>query len=258
MGMQTLTSKDGASIAYERSGRGPALVLVGGAFMTRRSFTPLAEALAPEFEVVAYDRRGRGDSTITPPYAVERELEDLAAVLDAVGGSFVYGMSSGAALALLAAGSGLPVERVAGTEPPYRLPEHPQIHGSYGPTLARLTEAGRFDEAVAHFMVNGVGQPREVVDRMKADPFWPNLVALAHTLGHDNAIMAGYRLPDHLARVTVPALVLSSTGSAPWLQESAAATASALPDGRHVQREGGFHDLPPETLAAELTAFFKG
>src|SRR5882757_759946 len=106
MGMETVISKDGTSIAYERTGHGPALVLVGGAFMTRQSFTPLAEALAPEFEAVSYDRRGRGDSSITEPYAVDRELEDLTAVMDAVGSSFVYGMSSGAALAFLAAGSG--------------------------------------------------------------------------------------------------------------------------------------------------------
>jgi len=258
MGMETVTSKDGTSIAYERTGQGPALVLVGGAFMTRQSFAPLAEALAPEFDVVAYDRRGRGDSTITPPYAVERELEDLAAVLDAAGGSFVYGMSSGAALAFLAAGSGLPIRRVSGMEPPYRVEGFPPITAAYGATLARLTEAGRFDDAVAHFMVNGVGQPKEVVDQMKADPFWPHLVALAHTLVHDNAVMAGYRLPAHLSRISVPALVLSSTGSTPWLQASAEAAASALPAGRHVQRDGGFHDLPPETIAAALTEFFKG
>ncbi|QUQ71799.1 alpha/beta fold hydrolase [Kutzneria sp. CA-103260] len=258
MGMQTVTSKDGTSIAYSLAGQGPALVLVGGAFMTRHSFAPLAEALAPEFSVVAYDRRGRGDSTITAPYAVDRELEDLAAVLDAVGGAFVHGMSSGAALAFLAAGSGLPIQRVSGMEPPYRLPDHPPITAAYGATLARLTEAGRFDDAVAHFMVNGVGQPREVVDQMKADPFWPQLVALAPTLVHDNAVMAGYRLPDHLSRISVPALVLSSTGSFPWLQEAAAATAAALPAGRHLSRDGSFHDLPPATIATALTEFFKG
>jgi pimeloyl-ACP methyl ester carboxylesterase len=258
MGMQTVTSKDGTSIAFELTGQGPALVLVGGAFMTRQAFAPLAAALASEFSVVSYDRRGRGDSTITEPYAVDRELEDLAAVLDAVGGSYVHGMSSVAALALLAAGSGLPIQRVSGMEPPYRIEGFEPVHGSYGPTLARLVEAGRLDDAVAHFMVNGVGQPQTAVDQMKADPFWPQLVALAPTLVHDNAVMAGYRLPSWLAQITVPALVLSSTGSFEWLQASAAATAAAIPAGRHLSRDGGFHDLPPATLAAALTEFFKG
>ena len=257
MGMETVTSKDGTSIAYERVGHGPALVLVGGAFMTRQSFTPLAEALAPGFEAVSYDRRGRGDSSITEPYSVDRELEDLTAVAEAVGSSFVYGMSSGAGLAFLAAASGVPISRVAGMEPPYRLPDAPPVDPSYGPVLTSLTEAGRLDDAVAHFMINGVGQPASVVDHMRADPFWSNMVALAPTLVHDNAIMAGYGLPAFLATISIPALVLSSTGSAPWLQDSAAAAASALPDGQHVSRDGGFHDLPVEILAAVLTEFFK-
>jgi len=258
MGMQTVTSKDGTSIAYERSGQGPTLVLVGGAFMTRASFAPLAAALAASFDVVAYDRRGRADSTIVEPYAVDRELEDLAAVLSAVGGSFVYGMSSGAALAFLAASAGLPITRVAGMEPPYRLPDAPPVDPTYGPVLTSLIEAGRNDDAVAHFMLNGVGQPQSVVDHMRADPFWPHLVGLAPTLVHDNAVMADGGLPPFLSSITVPALVISSTGSSPWLQAGAAAAASALPDGRHISRDGGFHDLPPEVLATVLTEFFKG
>jgi len=258
MGMQTVTSKDGAAIAYERSGQGPTLVLVGGAFMTRASFAPLAAALAPSFDVVAYDRRGRADSTIVEPYSVDRELEDLAAVLSAVGGSYVYGMSSGAALAFLAASAGLPITRVAGMEPPYRLPDAPPVDPTYGPVLTSLVEAGRNDDAVAHFMLNGVGQPQSVVDHMRSDPFWPHLVALAPTLVHDNAVMADGGLPPFLSIITVPTLVVSSTGSAPWLQSAAAATAAAVPDGRHVSRDGGFHDLPPEVLADVLTEFFKG
>jgi pimeloyl-ACP methyl ester carboxylesterase len=257
MGMETVTSPDGASIAYERTGHGPALVLVGGAFMTRQAFTPLAEALASEFDVVTYDRRGRGDSTIVEPYSVERELEDLTAVLAAVGGSFAYGMSSGAALALLAAGSGVPLSRVAGMEPPYRTAGFPPVDPSYGRILDSLVAEGRNEDAVAHFMLNGVGQPAEVVDQMKADPFWPHLVALAPTLVHDNTIMGDGAVPAALSGITVPALVLSSTGSFPWLQAAAAATADAIAQGRHIRADGGFHDLPVTTIATALTEFFK-
>ena len=257
MGMETVTSKDGTSIAYERVGHGPALVLVGGAFMTRQSFTPLAEALAPEFEAVSYDRRGRGDSSITEPYSVDRELEDLTAVVDAVGSSFVYGMSSGAALAFLAAASGVPISRVAGMEPPYRTADSPPVDESYGRILDSLIAEGRFEDAVAHFMINAVGQPAAVVDQMRADPFWAHLVALAPTLVHDNAVLADGGVPAFLSRIPVPALTLSSTGSSPWLQAAAAAAASALPHGQHISRDGGFHDLPVETLAAVLTEFFK-
>ncbi|MEV6606471.1 alpha/beta fold hydrolase [Kutzneria sp. NPDC051319] len=258
MGMQTVTSKDGTSIAYERTGRGPTLVLVGGAFMTRQSFTPLAAALAPAFDVVAYDRRGRGDSTDTRPYAVDRELEDLSAVLDAVGGSFVYGMSSGAALALHAAASGLPVQRVSGMEPPYRVPDAPPVDESYGPILDSLLAEGRNADAVAHFMTRAVGQPAEVVDQMKASPMWAGLVAIAPTLAYDNAVMGDGVVPAALSHITVPALILSSTGSSPWLQAAAAAAASALPQGQHIARDGGFHDLPVDVIAAVLTEFFKG
>ncbi|REH52016.1 alpha/beta fold hydrolase [Kutzneria buriramensis] len=257
MGMETVTSKDGTSIAYERTGQGPALVLVGGAFMTRQSFGPLAEALAGEFEAVSYDRRGRVDSTDTLPYSVERELEDLTAVLEAVGGSFVYGMSSGAALALLAAGSGVPVRRVAGMEPPYRVEGAPPVDPTYGPVLESLLAEGRRGDAVAHFVTKAVGQPAEVVDQMKASPMWDGLVAVAPTLAYDNAIMGDGEPPALLANIAVPALIISSTGSSPWLQAGAAGAAAALPDARHVQRDGGFHDLPVEVLAAVLTEFFK-
>ncbi|GAA3435804.1 alpha/beta fold hydrolase [Kutzneria kofuensis] len=255
--METVTSKDGTSIAYERIGQGPVLALVGGAFMTRHSFGAHAQALAAEFEVVTYDRRGRGGSTITPPYAVEREIEDLAAVVDAVGASFVHGMSSGAALAFLAAAAGLPVRRLSGMEPPYRVAGAPPVDPTYGPILESLTEAGRYDEVVAHFMINAVGQPPEAVDQLKASPMWPDLVALAPTLVHDNAVMGDALPPASLSRIPVPTLVISSTGSAPFLQSASAAAASLIPDAVHVQRDGAFHDLPPETLAAALTEFFK-
>src|SRR5687768_1328638 len=98
--METVKSKDGTTIAYEKSGKGPALILVGGALAGRTGGSELAQLLAPHFTVYSYDRRGRGDSGDTKPYAVEREVEDLEALIDAAGGAaFVYGKSSGAALA---------------------------------------------------------------------------------------------------------------------------------------------------------------
>src|SRR5947199_6861992 len=118
--MRTVISKDGTALAFDQSGQGPALILVAGATATRLAEAALSAHLAPHFTVFAYDRRGRGDSGDTAPYAVEREVEDLEALIREAGGSaFVFAISSGAALALEAAASRLNVKKLALYEPPF-------------------------------------------------------------------------------------------------------------------------------------------
>src|SRR5262245_34249829 len=177
--ISTLTSKDGTRIAYERHGEGPPLVLVDGA-MCRRQFgpmAPLAKLLAPRFTVAYYDRRGRGDSGDTPPYAVEREVEDLAAIVDALGGSaFVYGTSSGAALAMRAAASGVRVRKLVLFEPPYAMdPSASPLLATYRARIDALLAAGRRGDAIALFS-KVVGMPAFAIFMMKLMPnVWPKL-----------------------------------------------------------------------------------
>ncbi|MFL6124118.1 alpha/beta fold hydrolase, partial [Actinophytocola sp.] len=170
--MDKVTSADGTEIAYEWVGTGPAVVLVGGAFCDHNATAELAGALAGEFTAVSYDRRGRGESGDTQPYEVRREVEDLTAVIDAVGGhAFVHGISSGAALCLVAAAGGAPVDAVSALEPPYRVAaDAPPVPDGYTATLVELTSTGRRDDAVAYFMTEAVGQPPEAVAQARKMP----------------------------------------------------------------------------------------
>jgi pimeloyl-ACP methyl ester carboxylesterase len=250
-------SRDGTPIAYQQSGSGPAIVLVGGAFCDRNFAAPLVPLLAERFTVISYDRRGRGDSGDTPPYAVDREVEDLAALIDVVGGSaYLYGVSSGAILCVEAAAAGLPVSGLGLVEPPY------DIDGGHRvPHLAdeyvALCGAGRRGDAVALFMTKAVGQPPEMVDQMKATPMWPALEALAHTLAYD-AWVTARDLPsaERVASVTVRAVGIGSTTSPPWLRAGAQAIAKLLPSGRYAELDGEFHMPRPDLVAAELKSAF--
>ena len=259
--MATVTSKDGTVIAYERSGSGPPLILVDGALCHRRfgPMSKMAALLAPHFTVYAYDRRGRGESGDTQPYARERELEDLAALLAAAGGSAcVAGVSSGAALALEAAASGLPIHRVAAFEPPF------VEVGTSGPVpdhAARLREllaAGRRGDAVAYFMRDMVGAPGFVVVMMRLmRGTWKKLQAVAHTLPYDTAILRDFRVPTaRLSGIRVPTLVLNGEKSDARLVGAARAVAAAVPGARHVTFPRQTHNVDPRVLAPALTAFF--
>jgi pimeloyl-ACP methyl ester carboxylesterase len=256
--MERARSKDGTEIAYDRSGDGPPLILVGGAFADRTGAADVAAALASRFSAVAYDRRGRGDSGDAPDYAVEREVEDLEALIDAVGGTaFVYGMSSGAALALHAAAAGAPITRLSACEPPFRVEGAPPAPERYIETLQELRAADRRGDAVEYFLTRAVGMPAEAVQQMRGAPMWPGMEATSHTLVYDAFVMGDSSVPTALlAKVNIPTLVLDSTGSAPWLRSAAAATAAALPQATHRSLDGGFHHLPPQVLVPALTEFF--
>ncbi|WP_412537897.1 alpha/beta hydrolase [Longispora sp. K20-0274] len=260
--MFTVLSADGTRIAYDRRGRGPAVVLVGGAFQVRGnpSLTGLAEHLSDRFTVYAYDRRGRGDSTDTAPYAVEREIEDLGALIGAAGGSAaLFGVSSGAALALRAARV-LPVTRLAVYEPPFVVDDsRPPVPGDYLATVDRLIAGDRRAEAIAYFTTAAVGLPAEMTVGMEQSPFWPVMLSVAHTIGYDGRVMgesmSGRPLGAEWGEVPVPTLVLAGSETFGWLRTGVAALAAMLPQARHVVLDGQTHEVRPAVVGPLLAEF---
>jgi pimeloyl-ACP methyl ester carboxylesterase len=263
--MNQVTSKDGTQIAYETKGTGPAVILVDGA-LCYRSFGPmthLAELLAPHFTVYIYDRRGRGESSNSLPYAVEREVEDIEALIKAAGGkAFVYGISSGACLALEAAIKlGEKIRKLAMYEPPYNSEEATrQAWREYRKKLAELLAAGRRGDAAALFM-GFVGTPADQIDGMRQAPVWPMFEAVAPTLAYDAAAIGEDRSAPVKRAVTVsmPALVIDGGANLafmPFMHESATALAKAIPHAQQRTLEGQTHDVNLEVLAPVLMEFF--
>ena len=261
-----VTSKDGTRIAYEKTGAGPALVIVAGALSDRSNATRLATLLSEHFTVLNYDRRGRGESTDTSPYAVEREVEDIEALIDAAGGSAsLFGSSSGAVLALEAA-SRLPtkVRRQVLYEPPFIVDDsRPPVPADMLARVTELVAQGKRGDAVSAFMIDGVGVPAEMVEGMRRSPMWAGLERVAHTLVYDLKLMgdtqAGKPLPaERWKTAKAPALVLSGGASEPWLHAAAEALAKLLPDGEHRVLEGLDHSaavMAPQKLVPVLTEF---
>lgn len=262
--MTTVTSQDGTTIAYERAGAGPTLILVHGATQHRagdRTMRDLAARLAARFTVVQYDRRGRGDSGDTLPFAVAREVEDLAALVDAVGGpAGVYGMSSGAALALEAA-LALPgkIGKLALYEPPFDDDGAARARWrAYTGALRELLAEGRRGDAMALFL-RLVGLPEERIEAMRRAPTWPAAERIAPTLAYDHLDLMGEEAAvpvGRAARVTVPALVLAGGSSFEFMRRTASTLARAFPGGRALVLEGQTHDVDPAVLAPVLEAFF--
>jgi pimeloyl-ACP methyl ester carboxylesterase len=256
--MEHVTSADGTTIAFDKLGSGPPVILVCGGSVDRMSLAGLADLLAADFTVLNFDRRGRGDSGDTPPYDEEREIEDIDAVADAAGGSaFLFGSSSGAALAMDAAARLDSITKVALWEPPF-LPEGaPRPPADTAQTFHDLVAAGRRDDAAEFFMRDVVRMPPEFVDGAKQSPFWAPTVALAHTLEYDARIMGDYSIPtDRAAAVKVPAIVLAGGADFPWMPETAQTIADAMVDGRMQRLEGQGHNVDVSVLAPVLTEFF--
>jgi pimeloyl-ACP methyl ester carboxylesterase len=260
-----VTSKDGTAIAFDRIGEGSPVVVVGGALSTRSAAEALAGLLAPSFTVYAYDRRGRGDSGDTPPYEVEREVEDIQALVQEAGGSaFAFGHSSGGVLALETAAHTLGITKLALYEPPFIVDDsRPPVPDDYVEHLAELASTDRRSDAVEYFMLAGVGVPREAVAPMKELPFWPALEGVAHTLSYDGQIM-GDNLSGKLlqverwASVTIPTLVIDGGASPPWLGNAARRLVNVLSDARRRTIERQTHDVDPVLLAPVLEEFFAG
>ena len=266
--MDRVTSKDGTSIACERQGAGPAVILVGGAFVDRSENAPLAAELAGRFATYNYDRRGRGDSGDTPPYAVAREIEDIEALIAEAGGSaHLYGISSGGALVLEAAAAGVAVNRLAVYEVPYDLAEDgPQRHREYVARLEGFLAEGRRGDAAELFM-RLAGASDEMVAGARSSPMWPGLEAIAPTLRYDAACMGDNRPPsDRLARITRPTLVAVGgaspdsfvAGGGDFFARAADAIAASIPRAQRLTLEGQTHMVDPKVLAPVLERFFTG
>jgi pimeloyl-ACP methyl ester carboxylesterase len=279
--MKTVTSKDGTTIAFDQLGKGPAVILVAGALGTRsyEAHDSIAHILSKQFTVIDYDRRGRGDSTDTHPYAVQREIEDIEALIDAVGGSaFLFGTSSGAILALEAARA-LPnkVKKLALYEPPFIIDDsRPPLPNDYVEQLNAAIAAGRPGDAVEIFMTKAMLIPDEFVTMMRSAPMsqtfadeagakppeWADMEKVAHTLAYDGTIvkdfLEGKPLPSkRWASFTAPTLVIVGGNSEPFFHDGAQALVDVMSNARRHILEGQDHNVSAAALAPVLTEFFK-
>jgi len=258
----TVVSADGTLIAFDAWGEGEPLIMIDGA-TAYPAINPTNEQvgrlLGGTYRTYAYDRRGRGESTDTKPYAVEREIEDIAALIEVAGGSAtLFGWSSGAVLALDAAAAGLPVSRVVAFEPPFVVDgSRPPLPADYVQRLDAATAAGNPGDAVAIFMTDAVGGPPEMVEGMRHSDFWPVMEGIAHTIAYDGRIMgttmSGNPLPtDRWSAISVPVLVMYGKGTFPSIIPAAHALAELLPTASLRAVDGENHSAPAEVLAAEL------
>jgi pimeloyl-ACP methyl ester carboxylesterase len=266
----TVTSADGTAIAVDRAGRGPAVVCVDGA-MSTRSLGPgqmLAPHLADAFTVYTYDRRGRGGSGRggsgdAAPYEIQREIEDLAAVVAAAGGqAMVFGHSSGCVLALEAARAGLPITRLALYETPLVIDRtRPAVGEQWARELNRLLATGQHGRAVRRFMVHVAAAPRIVPALMSLTPMWKQIKAVAPTLAYDTALLAPYQTGEptpisRFADVHLPACLLAGSRSPQWIANAARSLQRVLPAGELTVLDGQTHMLRPKATAPTVREFF--
>jgi pimeloyl-ACP methyl ester carboxylesterase len=256
----TVTSKDGTKVAYDKVGNGPVVVLVLGALNSRKSGAKLAKLLASRFTVISYDRRGRGDSTDTAPYAPQREVEDVKALIEEIGEPvFLYGHSSGAALAIEAANKlNKQVRKLAIYEAPYALDSDAnKAAKEYNSLLKKLLASGRNGDAVALF-VRSVGVSDKQVQAMKRMTMWRGLEKLAPTLAYDSDTLGeGHSLPTALlAGITTPTLVMHGGSGTPAMRDTAQAIHEAIPKAQLRTLAGQTHGVSPKALAPILTEFF--
>lgn len=268
MTFQTVTSKDGSRIAYDRHGSGPAVILVGGALSYRKfsKMEELATLLAGRCTVINYDRRGRGDSTEVKPFALEREIEDIAALIETEGGSAsLWGWSSGGALALRAASAGIGIQNLSVYEVPFTVdPAAKRPTPDYGERLDELVAAGDRGGAAKHFMRNAIGVPAPFVALMRLMPMWKGIKATALTLPYDWAALGKHTMygaslnAEEWASVTVPTLVAYGGKSPAVLQQGSRALAEALPNAELRELKGVSHNVKMPILAPVLADFFVG
>lgn len=262
--MNKIVSKDGTSIAYDKAGEGPPVILIDGALCSRK-FGPMgqmAERLARRFTVFTYDRRGRGDSGDTAPYAVDREVEDINALIREAGGSaFVFGISSGAALALEAANRGLSIRKLALYEAPFIVDDtRPPLPDDFLAGLKALVAADRRGDAVRLFM-KLVGVPGVMIAVMRFMPPWSKLKAVAHTLPYDITIVAPNQAGKPLSKtrwssLTAPTLVLDGGKSPAWMRNGMRQLSEILPNARYRTLEGQTHMVKPDVVVPVLVEFF--
>jgi pimeloyl-ACP methyl ester carboxylesterase len=258
--MRKAVSRDGTTIAYEKAGEGPPIVLLNGAFRDHTIFDVLVRELTPHCTTYVYDRRGRGASGDSPAYFPEREIEDLEVVIEEAGGSAaVFAGSTGANLALQAVLRGAPITKLALHEPFFRVRGFPKPPWNVAKTLQVLLADERRTEAAEYFLGSFLGLTPDTVAEWQHGPIWAVNEANAHTLAYDVEICGDAELPvDRLAGVDTETLVLNSDHTSAWLRAAAQATAAALPRGRSLELPGSWHriemDVLGETLAAFVTA----
>lgn len=258
--MHTVLSKDGTKIAYDCTGTGPVLILVGGAFSERAfsGWLKLVDNLATHFTVVNYDRRGRGDSGDSSAYSVEREIEDLEALINAVGGSvIVFGMSSGAVLALRAVSNGLNISKLALYEPPFVLSADRLPPPDFSSTLQTMVNANERSQAVRYFMTKGMGVPAFFIWMMRFSPAWSRLTALAHTLPYDFSIMGETVTGDPTSldqwqNLQTPTIVIAGEKSPESLRSGSKMLAEVLPNAQYISLAGQSHNVSMDVLASAL------
>jgi len=259
---QKVTSKDGTIIAFDKLGKGSGVLLVDGALSYREYFggRPLAAELSNEFTVITYDRRGRGESTDTKPYAVEREIEDIESLIDEEGGSaYVYGFSSGSVLALKAARElGQKINKLVLHEPPLDVnnARAKLDFAEYKKLITDLLKEGKNSDAVAFFFADML--PAEMIEKMKKSPDWALMEAVAPTLEYENEVMGDGSIPTEIAKkVTAPTLVLDGGKSPEFKHEASDAISRAIPHARRKTLKGQSTLVSPEVLAPVLKEFFK-
>ncbi|MEO5875661.1 MAG: alpha/beta hydrolase [Streptosporangiaceae bacterium] len=255
--MNEVISQDGTRIAFDRQGQGPALVIIGGGPTDRSANGELADLLSKSFTVYNYDRRGRGGSGDTAPFGVDREYEDLAAVIAAAGGPVtMYGTSGGGIIALEAAARGLAISRLVVWETPYILEgSREPVPADYLDRLIALDAEGRRGDMIELFLTAAVGMPSEFVAPMKGAPFWGAMEKVAHTLVYDAMITGDFSLPvDRLAAVRIPTLVVDG-GTTPWLTLAAEAVGQAVPGAERRTLDGQPHNVDTATIVPVITEF---
>ncbi|WP_433413941.1 alpha/beta fold hydrolase [Microtetraspora malaysiensis] len=256
--MNKVISTDGTPIAYDRIGSGPAVILIGGGPTDRSANAPVADLLAGDYTVYNYDRRGRGQSGDAAPYSVDREFEDIQALITEAGGSaMVYGTSGGGILAVQAAARGLAITGLALWEVPYILPgTRPAVPADYRDQQFALREQGRHGDMLELFFLEAVLMPAEFVAGMKAGPFWEAMGSTAPALAYDAEVAGDFSLPaDQLASITVPTIVIDG-GTIPWVSAAAEAITAALPTPQRRTLHGQPHNVDPAAIAPVLAEFF--
>ena len=259
--MNTITSKDGTKIAYNKSGNGPAVILVDGAFCSK-DFGPtpkLVPVLANYFSVISYDRRARGDSSDKQPYLVQREIEDIEALMNVAGGTaHLYGVSSGAVLSIQAVASGLPVKKMALFEPPYYTESRrhkPPLDAEQ--QLKKMIAEGRKKDAVKFYLRKVIGVPAIVPFILRLTSNWSKMIANANSLPYDVAVMGNFIIPNEmLASINIPTMVIASAKSPQSLLKPAQLVAKALPTCQHKILKGQIHNVPPKILVPVLVGFY--
>jgi thioesterase domain-containing protein len=264
--VSSVTSRDGTLIAYERGGKGPAVIMVGGGLLDpmtgragRAENEPLAVELARHFTVYNYDRRGRADSGDTPPYDVAREIEDIEALIAEAGGAaHLYGLSSGGALALEATAAGLAVDRLAVYDAPYSVGEEAsRLWANYVEQVTEALADGRRGAAIELFM-RVAGASDQDIAGAKGSAMWPALEGIAHTLAYDAACLGDGRPPvARLAKIAQPVLVATSDqGTGGFFADAGDAVAAAVPHAERLTIEAQGHVADPKAVAPVLERFF--